>query len=300
MVAARTAEGQFGLLNLAQLQAAGYSFDMIRHRIAAGRLTRVLPTVYGFPGAPPSWERDLLAAQLWAGEQSAISHSPAAAMWHLEGFAPSGVEISVVGGRNNWGLPFKVHRVGPALLGDIALLGPISVTSVRRTLLDLAGVRHPRSERGLDHALIKHLTSLAEMWTLYEEEWTRGRRGIAILRAQLMDRTPDMAVSQSVLEMLYWNVVRTYELPHPVSQFPVDLFGETIHVDFAYPSVALIIECDGYAFHRDRQAFENDRDRDNKLRLLGWTVLRFTWAMLRFRPDEVAGMVRAHFDRSSA
>lgn len=38
----------------------------------------------------------------------------------------------------------------------------------------------------------------------------------------------------------------------------------------------LIIECDGYESHSTRQQFNNDNERENNLKLLGYSILRFT------------------------
>jgi very-short-patch-repair endonuclease len=59
----------------------------------------------------------------------------------------------------------------------------------------------------------------------------------------------------------------------------------------------LAIEVDSYTWHMDRKAFERDRRRDNELRALGWTVFRFTWAMLRFEPERVIDLIRGHLLR---
>jgi very-short-patch-repair endonuclease len=152
-------------------------------------------------------------------------------------------------------------------------------------------MKHPRAERTLDHCLRTELTTLGQLWLLYEEDWTRGRRGIAILHNLLAERTSGSAPSQSHLEDLMWNLVRRRGLPEPVPQYPLDIGEEVIHVDFAYPEKRLAIEVDGYAWHMDRQAFERDRERDNGLTGLGWRVLRFTWAKLRWHPDYVADMI---------
>jgi very-short-patch-repair endonuclease len=62
-------------------------------------------------------------------------------------------------------------------------------------------------------------------------------------------------------------------------------------IDFAYPELLLAIEVDGYGPHSSRRAFQADRDRQNVLVGLGWTVLRFTWADVVKRPDHVARLV---------
>jgi very-short-patch-repair endonuclease len=48
-------------------------------------------------------------------------------------------------------------------------------------------------------------------------------------------------------------------------------------VDFHWPDHRLIVETDGWRFHRHRRRFESDRARDAQLQAAGWTVLRFTW-----------------------
>ena len=39
----------------------------------------------------------------------------------------------------------------------------------------------------------------------------------------------------------------------------------------------LVVEVDGWESHGTRSAFEDDRARDARLKLLGFDVLRFTW-----------------------
>jgi very-short-patch-repair endonuclease len=58
-----------------------------------------------------------------------------------------------------------------------------------------------------------------------------------------------------------------------------------------WPAVRLIVEVDGYAYHRAPSAFEADRERDVKLVLAGWRVLRFTWTQITTRPAYVARSV---------
>jgi very-short-patch-repair endonuclease len=38
----------------------------------------------------------------------------------------------------------------------------------------------------------------------------------------------------------------------------------------------LVIEVDGWAYHRTPDRFQRDRERQNRLVAAGWTVLRFT------------------------
>lgn len=59
------------------------------------------------------------------------------------------------------------------------------------------------------------------------------------------------------------------------------------------PRARVAIEVDGWAFHSDHEAFQNDRHRQNRLALRGWQVLRFTWLDLTEYPERVIATIQA-------
>jgi hypothetical protein len=65
-------------------------------------------------------------------------------------------------------------------------------------------------------------------------------------------------------------------------QYPVAGF----FVDFASPVAKVAIECDGYEYHLDKG---KDRDRDEALERLGWTVYRISGHDCRTEADEETG-----------
>jgi very-short-patch-repair endonuclease len=70
-----------------------------------------------------------------------------------------------------------------------------------------------------------------------------------------------------------------------VHQHPVEVGGRRRHLDLAYPAERLGIEFDGFAEHGLlRSTFDDDRVRDNDLRLAGWLMLHFT---SRSKPAEI-------------
>lgn len=291
-----TALAQHGVFNRRQAVAAGLSIASIRYRIETGKWKKVFPRVYAFAGTPIGWQARQMAACLWAGEGSAASHKAAARLWGFVAFGHAPVEISTTGTNRPFGLGFIAHRVDRFLLGEIVAVDGIPTTSVRRTLLDLAGANAKYTSSSLDQALRLGLTSLGEMWALYEQEWTRGRRGIAILRNLLIERTDGQAPSQSEMETMLSGLIRDGHLPKPARQYPVTIPAGSIFLDFAYPQRWLNIECDSYAWHMDREAFERDRRRDAELQRLGWTVLRFTWSQLKWQGDWVIDQIRYHLE----
>lgn len=66
--------------------------------------------------------------------------------------------------------------------------------------------------------------------------------------------------------------------------------------DFAWPRIRLLLETDGYAWHRQRADYRADRERANAYAELGWTLLRVTWEDVVHRPDHVA-LVRTMLNR---
>ena len=58
-------------------------------------------------------------------------------------------------------------------------------------------------------------------------------------------------------------------------------------VDCAWPAAGLVVEVDGWAHHRDRSAFERDRERDLRLQLAGQRVVRITHRRLAADPDRL-------------
>ena len=77
-----------------------------------------------------------------------------------------------------------------------------------------------------------------------------------------------------------------------VAGHPLLVGGQIVALlDLAFPAVLLAIEIDGWAWHSGPERFQRDRRRQNLLVSTGWTVLRFTWADLVERPEQVVATV---------
>jgi len=115
-----------------------------------------------------------------------------------------------------------------------------------------------------------------------------GRPGAAKLRRILADYD-EREVTRAELEPLFLSLVAQAELPRPVSNVMV---GDH-EVDFLWPASGLVVETDGYAFHRGRDAFEADRRRDADLQAAGMRVMRVTWRQVTREPRLVSARLRA-------
>lgn len=102
--------------------------------------------------------------------------------------------------------------------------------------------------------------------------------GFAIEDETVPDRT------RSDLERVFLRLCRRYDLPAPEVNVPVDPYV----VDFLWRDRMLVVETDGYRYHRGRAAFEDDRARDLELREQGYEVIRLSAGQVAGDPERVA------------
>ena len=81
---------------------------------------------------------------------------------------------------------------------------------------------------------------------------------------------------------------RRHGLPMP----EVNVRVGTRLVDFLWRDQHLIVETDGYRYHRGRAAFEDDRARDLELHALGFEVIRLSYRQVAQEPRQIASVLR--------
>jgi hypothetical protein len=87
-------------------------------------------------------------------------------------------------------------------------------------------------------------------------------------------------------------------LPSPISQFPVRGQGCCHYLDLAYARYLVGVEYDGGG-HRDAEQARRDLERQHRLSLLGWTIIRPRAATVLYRPRLVAVQVHRELDRAA-
>lgn len=121
----------------------------------------------------------------------------------------------------------------------------------------------------------------------------RGRKGVGRLRGLLaVDRGP-VALTRSPLEDRFLQICSDFGIRYPEVNAPVLDF----EVDCLWTPEGLIVELDGYGWHRSRESFESDRRRDVRLGVAGYHVQRFTDQRLHVERATVAAEVIALLDR---
>lgn len=283
------AEAQHGVVARQQLLDAGVGAEGLKARLRTGALVPLHHGVYaiGHRALPP--RARLLAAVLAAGSGSVLSHRSAATLW---GLRPSSGAIDVtvphgIGARRHAdGVRIRQTRKLPPC--ELAVEDGIPVTTVARTLLDLAGVVSPHQlRRAVERAEQLELFDLGEVDRVLDAH--PGRRGRRALVALLDDaRQHDLPITRSELEAAFLQLCLDHGIERPqVNRY--DLIRET---DFRWPAHRLVVEVDGWDSHKTRAAFAGDRARDRALVREGWRVARFTWPEVFRRADHVAAEVR--------
>ena len=261
----------------AQLQALGLGSATLRRRVATGRWAKVDRGVVRISGAPITWESQVLACVLAAGEGAVASHRTAAALWDLDGCRPGPIDISVPRDRRYRRTGVYTHESTDLDRSRVVRRSGIPTTPVDRTLLDLCAKRPTGIiELAIDDALRRRLTSWARLLACLVRHARRGRDGVGRMRRILDQHFSEVAATESGFERLVYVRLVEAGLPRPVLQHEVSINGRTYRLDLAYPEAMLAVELDG-SLHLRRDVWEHDHGRQNALMLAGWTVLRFTW-----------------------
>lgn len=289
-----TAERRHGVTSFA-LAVSVSSVDAAKSELRSARWSP-MQGAYRLRGAPQTWEQRVMALTLAAGPSAAASHRSAAALLGIPGFPRSGPpEVTTPRSQRHRDPSAIVYRWRPFPAHHLTVVERIVTTRPARTLVDLAGVVHPkRTARAVDNCLAARMVTLDSLHAAFGELAGRGRKGVAVMRAILGERDADYVAPESELEAIFTELVRAAGLPEPVRQLDVGDGQEWIaRVDVAYPRIGLLIELDGGRHHSTLLDREADERRDRRLLAGGWRhVVRFSWFDVVHRPAEVLDCLR--------
>lgn len=291
---AAVASMQYGLFSRAQARALGLSAKVMEARLRSGRWERVAPGVYGLPGASPSWRRALMAGCLQAGPSAVVSHEAAAALHGLAAFVPGPVVVMLAHGDHQHLRAGRLRQSTDLAAHHHTVVDGIAVTTVARTLVDLAGaVRPGRLRIAVEDALAAKQCTLDDLSRCHVELRRPGKRGMTAMNLVLRSLGPGPVRSATDLERRLRKVLVDGGLPGPVREHELPWARQTPgRVDLAYPDFRVIVEADSRRWHTRERDFELDRRRDRDAQLAGWDVYRFTWQDLTGDPAGVVDIVR--------
>jgi very-short-patch-repair endonuclease len=266
-----------------ELLAAGIDKSAITRRLKAKTLHRMYPSVYSI--AAPALlrpEARWRGAVLACGDDAVLSHCSAAVLWGLLQERWNFVDVTTPhrGRKGTEGI--RLHRTRRLDDADVVVVREIPVTSVERTLLDLADV--------VPFRVLRRAARQAEILRLpagSPREKAHGRRGAPSLGALSLQRA-EISMTRSELESRFLRLCRRFGIPRPERNQSI----EGKQRDFEWRDAGLVVEVDGHATHGTRFAFEDDRARDLALVRAGWRVVRFTHAQIALDAVDVAEAIR--------
>jgi very-short-patch-repair endonuclease len=250
-----------------RLLAAGVTLAEVRSRLRSGSLLLEYPGVYRVGHQAPSREATYLAAVEACGGGSLLRRRAAAHLHALVRGLPPPPEVATRSERRIKGIiTCCSRRLDPR---EATVVLGIPVTSVARTLVDLAEVLGPGAlARACHEAGVLHRTTPGEV----EAVLARRPRspGAGRLRAVLCG---DVKVTLSTLERSFLRMLGAEGLPLPVTNRPAG--GR--RVDCRWPEARLTVELDSYQFHRSRHAWEQDHRREREAHARGDDFRRYTY-----------------------
>lgn len=235
-VAAGIAIRQHGVVTRGQLLAAGVAAKTVTRMADEGALHRLHRGVYAVGHRAIGEKGRAMAAVLACGPGAVLSHLWAAALWGLCPWPKGDVDVMATSGRGRPGI--RIHRTRALLNAEVTRHHGIRVTRPARTLADL---RQPR-------------------------------RLVAEAQVRRLIPSPAEGITRSELERRFLRLIEEAGLPTPLMNQRVEGF----EVDAVWPEERLVVELDGWEFHRTREAFERDRERDAVLTAAGWRPMRLT------------------------
>jgi len=255
-VIGRLAERQHGVVARRQLLAAGLTREAIAHRTRVGRLSCLHRGVYAVGHRLLSPEARWMAAVLAAGPKAVLSHRSAAALWGIRPCRGGNVDVTTSSSRRQ--RPGITWHVANLPADEITSLAAIPVTTVPRTLLDLAAVLDQRGiERALNQAEVRRYVDHLSLPALLER-YPR-RRGAGTIRVILAAGGVGTTLTRSELEERFLRLVVNRGLPQPELNVPIAVRGRFVEVDCLWHRSRVIAELDGRAVHGTAAAFERDR-----------------------------------------
>jgi very-short-patch-repair endonuclease len=229
-----------------------------------------------------------MAAVLACGPEALLSHRHALTLWEVRPASGGAINVMVPGRSGRPGPKgVRVHSCTTLCESDRGAVDGVPVTSLARTILDYASgasLHWVRSVlEGVERRGILFGRELRDV--LARNPNHGGTRALNAAMGAIQGPAP---WTQSELEDRFLALIRDAGLPEPET----NVFVEGELVDAVWRDQKLVVEVDGYGFHRSREQFENDRRRDAKLQVAGYRVIRLTQERIDTEPWAVAAQLR--------
>lgn len=285
------ARRQYGVISRRQLLDIGEKEKGIEYRLSIGRLHLLHHGVYAVGHRVVPREGRWLAAVMAAGPAAVLSHWSAAALWMIRPNGRSVIDVTTPHKSRSWDGIRRHHKALPP--DEVTVHDGIPVTTVPRTIFDQAATEDVDTIAAMlresEHRNLWDKLSLPDLVERYP-----GRRGVRKVRLALQRITEEPSGRmRSRLEERFAPFIRRHRLPMPRFNDWILLGPKRYQVDCHWPGTGQIVELDGWEGHGTKSAFRDDRERDRRLRVAGYSVTRLTWSQLRDEPESIAADLRA-------
>jgi hypothetical protein len=217
-----------------------------------------------------------------------LSHYSAGAAYRLVRWDDRYPQVTIRGPGTRRHRGIRVHRTATLDPRDVTWHRGIPITTVARTLIDLASHLPYRAlRRAVRQALALKLVELRELIATMHR--LGPRRGAANLKRVVATAAP----TRSVLEDVVLDLILGADLAKPDVNVPMLVSGRVLIPDFRWPAEALIVEADGRRWHDDPIARADDAERQALLEACGERVLRVTWEQAVSRPSQTVARIRS-------
>jgi very-short-patch-repair endonuclease len=286
---------QAGRFTRGQAIAAGFSSFRIARRIERGEWRVVRGRVLAVVAAPPSSDARDWEAILSAGPGAVLAAFSAARNYGMD--PPDARSCILVPRPRRLDVPTDVIVLRRSLgRDDLVIRDDVMLTGQECTVVDCAFLLdEQRAMPFLERALQRRWISFDDLTR--RVQLASGRRDVqkVVRSIRALGSGARSDAERRLVSGLRRHGVRDWSCNVEVS----DRDGLIGLVDVAFPAIRLAVELDGRAWHIDRDRFQHDRTRQNRLVAAGWTVLRFTWEDVAHRLDQVIAEIRGAIARLS-
>jgi hypothetical protein len=273
---------QGGVVSLDQLRDHGVSKSLAAERAETKELHRIHRGVYTVGHRAVSRNTLLRAALLACGEGAVISHGTAAAFNLLWDRTPRLIDVTVPveAGRKIDGI--RCRRCRYPQPKEVEIVKGVAVTTVARTLVDLAGiVGLPTLRKTVGRAAIrKKLDIQAVDLAIHHAHRRRGLRSLELALVPYRTKDGQAVDVRSDFETLVLPDLLDLGFSRPGCNVGLHIDGERLLVDFLWEKQRVVVETDGRETHETPDAFQSDRRRDQFLASAGYRALRIIWSQI--------------------
>ncbi len=287
---AALADRQHGVVSIRQLRRLGYTHRSVQRGVEVGRLHRLHQGVFAVGHTNLSLQGRCLAAVLASGPGALLSHYSAGWLHGLIATRPIPIHVTTPVPRKRRDA-VRIHHSRTLIDADRTLEQGIPITSVARSALDLAAIVRFRSlRRFIRRSEELRVFDLADFRSVLARN--RGHRGAFHLERAIGIYEPPR-LTRSELEREFLVLVERAGLPLPSTNFVVAGY----ELDVYWPELCFAVELDVYETHGAHEPFEEDRRRNEDLKLGGIEMTRVTGRRLEREPRQVMERIRRLLDQ---